>query len=162
MDFTSPSTYYTGITGIIERITPMNSQCCNQIISLRSQNGTVNFVLSPGTYVTDNTLLRTRMRITAFYDANLPVPLIYPPQYQAAFIGRTEPGENIMIDYFDTNLVSANNSLRLAVDPSTRVSTANGQQFTCDLGNHLLMVYYSFITRSAPSQTTPERIIVFC
>lgn len=157
-----PSTYYTGITGIIERIQPVRSECCNQNISLRTLNGMVSFILSPGTYVTDNTPLRTGMRITAFYDVNQPVPLIYPPQYQAAFISRTEPGENITIAYFDSNLLSEENQLKLNISPSTRVTTANGQRFSCSVGNNLLMVYYGAATRSIPAQTTPERIIVFC
>lgn len=157
-----PSTNYTGITGIIERISPMQRECCNQLVSLRTTNGAINFVLSPGTYVTDNTPLRTGMRVTAFYDANLPVPLIYPPQYQAAFISRTEPGESIMVAYFNEQLLSEETPLKLNTDSSTRITTANGQRYTCSLGNNLLMVYYSVTTRSIPPQTTPERIIVFC
>lgn len=157
-----PSTNYIGITGIIERISPVRSECCNQNISLRTMNGVVNFILSPGTYVTDNTPLRTGMRVTAFYDANMPVPLIYPPQYQAAFIGRTEPGETVTIAYFDNELLSEENQLRLNIAPGTRITTANGQRYNCNVGNNLLMVYYGASTRSIPAQTTPDRIIVFC
>ena len=157
-----PSTYYTGITGIIERIEPLRSECCNQMISLRTIDGMINFVLSPGTYVTDNTPLRAGMRVTAFYDMNQPVPLIYPPQYQAAFIARTEPGENVMVAYFNERLLSSENPLQLNMSPNTRVTTANGQRYVCGIGNNLLMVYYSATTRSIPPQTTPERIIVFC
>ncbi len=156
------STYYTGIAGIIDRITPLQMQCCNQLLALRSNNGTFNFILSPGTYVSDNTHLRIGMHVTAFYDANLPVPLIYPPQYQAMFIGRTERGVNVMVDHFNEDLVSDKNPLKLNVAPTTRVTTANGQPYTCSLGNNLLMVYYSATTRSIPPQTTPDRIIVFC
>ena len=157
-----PTTYYTGITGIIERIAPIRSECCNQIVSIRTLDGMINFILSPGTYVVDNAPLRTGMRVTAFYDTSQPVPLIYPPQYQAAFIARTEPGENLMVAYFDTNLLSSENQLQLNIDSDTRVTTANGQRFACSISNHLLMVYYGATTRSIPPQTSPERIIVFC
>ena len=157
-----PSTYYTGITGIIESIRPIRSECCNQTISLRTLNGIINFILSPGTYVTDNTPLRPGMQITAFYDSSQPVPLIYPPQYQAAFISRTEPAENVIIAYFDNNLLSEENQLKLNIGYDTRITTANGQRFSCNVGNNLLMVYYGATTRSIPAQTTPERIIVFC
>lgn len=156
------STFYTGITGIIENIQPVRSECCNQNISLRTLNGMVNFILSPGTYVTDNTPLRTGMHITAFYDVNQPIPLINPPQYQAAFISRTEPGENVIITYFDQNLLSEENQLKLNLTPATRVTTANGQRFGCNVGNNVLMVYYGATTRSIPAQTSPDRIIVFC
>lgn len=157
-----PSTNYIGITGIIERISRMQNDCCSQLLTLRTMNGVVNFILSPGTYVVDNTPLRTGMRIAAFYDSNLPVPLIYPPQYQAAFIGRIEPSENIMIAYFDSNLLSEENQLKLNIGSGTHVATANGQRFTCNLGEHLLIVYYRATTRSVPAQTTPDRVIVFC
>lgn len=157
-----PSNQYIGITGIIERMSPMRNDCCNQIIALRTMNGMVHFILSPGTYVVDNAPLRTGMRITAFYDGNQPVPLIYPPQYQAAFIGRTEPSENIMIAYFDRNLLSEENQLKLNIGSNTRITTANGQRFTCNVGDNLLIVYYGATTRSIPAQTTPDRIIVFC
>lgn len=157
-----PTTYFIGLTGIIEKISPMQNQCCNQMISVRTMNGTINFILSPGTYVVDNAPLRTGMRITVFYDANLPIPLIYPPQYQACFISRTEPGETIMASYFDKNLLSRENPLKLTPDSGTRITTANGQPFTCELGEHFLLVYYRATTRSIPPQTTPDRIIVFC
>lgn len=157
-----PSTNYIGITGIIERMSSMRNDCCNQIITLRTMDGIINFVLSPGTYVVDNTPLRTGMRITAFYDSSLPIPLIYPPQYQAAFIGRTEPSENIMIAWFDRSLLSEENQLKLNIGSRTRVTTANGQRFTCDIGGNLLIIYYGATTRSIPAQTTPDRVIVFC
>lgn len=153
---------YIGITGIIESITPLQDTCCNQTLSLRTGNGIVNFVLFPGTYVADQTPLRMGMRVTAFYDAQLPIPLIYPPRYQAAFIGRTEPNEKILIAYFDQELLSTEYQLQLNIGPETRITTANGQRFSCSPGGHLLMVYYSASTRSIPAQTTPDRIIVFC
>ena len=157
-----PSNQYIGITGIIERMTPMREDCCNQLLSLRTMNGMVTFILSTGTYVVDNTPLRTGLRITAFYDDSQPVPLIYPPRYQAAFIGRTEPSETVTVAYFDRNLLSAEKQLKLNVSSGTRVTTANGQRFPCEVGNHLLIVYYGASTRSIPAQTTPDRIIVFC
>ncbi|MCI6552510.1 MAG: hypothetical protein MR430_03050 [Lachnospiraceae bacterium] len=157
-----PSINYTGITGIIERISPLQNECCNQNIVLRTMNGIVHFILSPGTYVADNTPLRTGMQVTAFYDANLPVPLIYPPRYQAAFISRTEPNESIIVSFFDRNLLAAEGQLKLNIGSETRISTANGQRYTCSLGNNLMMVYYSATTRSIPPQTTPDRIIIFC
>lgn len=157
-----PSTYYIGVTGIIENISPFADQCCNYMISIRTLNGLVNFVLSPGTFVTDNTIFRVGNRVTAFYDANLPVPLIYPPQYQAAFISRIHAEENCVVGYFDGDLLSIENSLKLNIDNSTQITTANGQPYTCDLGDNLLMVYFTFTTASIPAQTTPMRIIVFC
>lgn len=156
------TTQYVGITGVIERISSLPNECCNQFLSLNTMNGTVNFTLSPGTYITDNTTLRTGIRITVFYDNSLPVPLIYPPQYQAAFVSRNNSRETIMVAYFDKELLSVDKSLKINIDSSTFITTANGQEYNCPLGNNLLMVFYTTTTRSIPPQTTPKRIIIFC
>ncbi|MBR6769653.1 MAG: hypothetical protein IKM28_00125 [Lachnospiraceae bacterium] len=157
-----PSIDYIGITGTVGQLSPLQEGCCNQDISLHTQNGMVHFILSPTTYVADHTPLRTGMQITAFYDANQPIPLIYPPRYQAAFLARTEPDQTIIIAYFNEELLSTEYQLQLRLGSKTHVSTANGQYYPCSLGNRLLMVYYRALTRSIPAQTTPDRIIVFC
>ena len=102
------------------------------------------------------------MNVTAFYDASLPVPLIFPPQYQAVIIGRKSPNETIYAGFFNNNLVSEDNSLKLNLSRSTEVLTSNGQRFNCNPGGQLLIVYYTTTTRSIPPQTTPRRIIVMC
>ena len=77
-------------------------------------------------------------------------------------IGRQPSRENITFDYFNRNLVSSNNSLKLNPSRSTQILTFNGQSFQCRLGNQNLIVYYTNTTRSIPPQTTPSRIIVLC
>lgn len=153
---------YIPINGVVQSIRPFQNECCQQMLTLQTPDGIVQFVISPTTYVMDDVRLRPGMTVSAFYDSNLPIPLIFPPQYQAAFIGRKNPNETIIIDTFDGELISSNNSLRLNVARSTDVVTSNGQTFTCPLGNHLLIVYYTATTRSIPAQTTPRRIIVMC
>lgn len=44
---------------------------------------TVNFLLTPATYVVEFETLSVGMRCTFWYDRNAPMPLIYPPQYNA-------------------------------------------------------------------------------
>lgn len=102
------------------------------------------------------------MQVTAFYDADLPIPLIFPPQYQAVIIGRKNPQETIYAGSFNDRLIADDNSLQLNIAPSTDVVTANGQRFTCRLGGQMLVVYYSETTRSIPPQTTPRKVIVIC
>lgn len=153
---------YVPITGVVQSIRPFQGQCCQQMLTLQTTKGIVQFVISQNTYVIDDVRLRPGMSVSAFYDASLPIPLIYPPQYQAAFIGRKNPNETIVVDTFNRELISSDNSLRLNVARSTDVVTSNGQTFSCPLGNNLLIVYYTTTTRSIPAQTTPRRIIVMC
>lgn len=153
---------FVPVTGVIQEIAPFQNQCCNQLITLRTSDNVVNFILNADTYVVDNMQLRPGMRVTAFYDENLPVPLVYPPRYQAALIARTGANENVMADFFDRNLNAVNHSLKLNPSSSTQVITANGQRFSCRPGGHYLIVFYGATTRSLPPQTTPRKIIVLC
>lgn len=156
------NTIYTPITGMIRNITPFSGECCSQLISLMTDNGPVNFVSSPDTYIVNNTFLLPGMRVTAFFDPNQPVTLIYPPQYRAAVISLTMRNEQIAYGFFDRNLLAADQSLQLNIGPSTNVVTGNGQRFNCTIGGRNLIVFYSNTTRSIPPQTTPRKIIVMC
>lgn len=136
--------------------------CCSRIVALRTDNGIVNFVVTQETLIIDNRQLRPGMRIAAFYDSNLPVPLIFPPQYRAQLITTFGRNEHVMLNYFDSSLTATDNSLKLNPDRMTTIQTLNGQDFNCNIGNQALLVYYSETTRSIPPQTTPRRIIVLC
>lgn len=150
------------ITGVVQRITSMSEDCCSQLVTIRNQEGITNIVISPDTYVVDTVRIRIGMRVTAFYDANLPAPLIFPPQFQAAIIGRSNPNETVYVGYFDETLLAEDQSLQLHISYDTEIVTSNGQNYTCSVGNHVLIVYYSITTRSNPPQTSPRKIIVIC
>lgn len=156
------NTTYVPITGVIRSITPFSGECCSQFISLSTGSGIINFVSSPETYIVNNTFLIPGMRVTAFYDSNQPVPLIFPPQYRAAVISQTARQEQIAYGYFDRNLLAADNSLELNIGPMTNVVTKNGQRFNCAIGGRTLIVFYTNTTRSIPPQTTPRKVIVAC
>lgn len=157
MDYTA----FVPVIGTIINITGGND-CCSQRMSLRVENGIVNFIVNPETLVIDNRQLRAGMRVAAFYDSLLPVPLIFPPQYTAQIVTRLNRNEQIMLNFFDRNLVAADNALQLNVAGNTNIETANGQNFTCTPGNRTLLVYYTVTTRSLPPQTTPRKIVVLC
>lgn len=153
------------VYGMIQSIRPFAEtagNCCSQIAAVRTGNGIVNLIITPDTYVVNETRLRRGMQIAAFYDGNAPMPLIFPPQYRALVVTRQRPQENIVMDYFDDELTAVNQSLTLNVGPQTEIRTNNGQSFHCSLENRLLIVYYTTTTRSIPPQTTPQKIIVMC
>lgn len=154
--------FLTPVTGIIQNISQTPGECCSQRMSLISPNGPVNFIISSNTVVIDNTRLRPGMTVTAFFDSSRPVPLIYPPQYQAELVTVSRSEETVIVNFFDRNLTARDNSLRLNVGRSTEVTTLNGQRFHCSPGENFLLVYYSVTTRSIPPQTTPRRVVVLC
>lgn len=149
------------VTGVILSISGGND-CCSQRMSLRTENGTVNFTVDPATQIIESRQLRPGMRVAAFYDSRLPVPLIYPPHYRAQLITLLGRNEYVTIRTFDEQMLADDRSLRLNIARSTVIKTVNGQNFSCGLGNRTLLVYYSVTTRSLPPQTTPRKIIVLC
>ena len=150
------------IIGTIRNISQTPGDCCTQMISLTTSNGPVNFIISANTFIIDSTRLRPGMTIAAFYDSTRPIPLIFPPQYQAELITVLRENESIMLNFFNRNLTASDNSLRLNLSRATTISTINGQRFNCSPGGNFLLVYYSVTTRSIPPQTTPRRIVVLC
>ena len=147
--------------GTVVNITRGND-CCSQMMTLRTVNGIANFMVMSDTWVIDSRQLRPGLRVAAFYDASLPVPLIFPPQYRAQIVTILGRDEQIMLNEFDRNLTARDNSLQLNIAASTEIETLNGQRVNCSLGNQVLLVYYTATTRSIPPQTTPRRIVVLC
>lgn len=80
------NTSLLAVQGVITEITPMRSQLCNCVLTLDTGNGIVNVIVSPSTCIVGDVPLNTGMAIAAFYDANAPMLLIYPPQYNALII----------------------------------------------------------------------------
>ena len=138
------------------------SDCCSQMVSLRTDNGIVNFAVDPQTKVVEDRQLRNGMRMVAFYDGREPVPLIFPPRYRAHLVTAVGRNEQVMLGRFGRNLVAEDGSLQLNIAGNTVVRTANGQSFHCNLNGQVLLVYYTVTTRSIPPQTTPSKVIVFC
>lgn len=152
---------YEPVTGTIMSLSDGNN-CCSQMMAVYTGNGIVNFMIGSQTKIIDNRQLRRGMQITAFYDNILPVPLIFPPQYQAQLIAVLDGNEQVMLNFFNQNLTAQDDSLQLNIARSTTIETINGQRVTCRLGNQTLLVYYTVTTRSIPPRTTPLKVIVMC
>ena len=152
---------FVPVTGTIINI-PRGNDCCSQMITLRTDNGIVNFMVDSDTHIIENRQLRQGMRVVAFHDSSLPVPLIFPPQYRAQIIALLGRNEQVMLNYFDSELVAGDRSLALNIGRNTMITTVNGQNVTCNIGNQVLLVFYTMTTRSIPPQTTPDRIVVWC
>ena len=53
----------TPITGMIQNVSQTPGDCCNQMVSLVTSNGPVNFMISADTLIIDSTRLRPGMMI---------------------------------------------------------------------------------------------------
>lgn len=124
----------------------------------------VTFAVDAETYnITDTALnnIKADDKLTGFYDATLPVIMIYPPQYHAVAIAVNLPEpKSVKVDLFDENLTSSDNQLKLNVSSDTKIVNAKNEAFTGEIKNQRLAVIYTVTTRSIPAQTNPEKIVV--
>ncbi len=155
---------YRGIVqDVIPLRTPDSFDGCSKMIRIETaEGGTIHWILRPDTYLSSRVPIEPGMELVGFYDSSLPVPLIYPPQFQAVALAFPEKGQQISLGYFDRLLRAEDNSLQLILGPDTTILTENGQPFHGSLKSHPLLVFYRRTTRSIPPQTSPEKIIVLC
>lgn len=156
---------YEGTIIQIENTWSNNRQTegCNLMVSVVNANGDmVNFIVSPGTYVLNHQMLEVGDTVVGFYDSTAPVPLIFPPQYQAMAIARNPRNQFIVLDFFNSQLLNSDNTLQLNIGPNTQVILPNGQRFLGNPARRNLLVVYSASTRSLPAQTTPSQVVVMC
>ncbi|MCY6484095.1 hypothetical protein OW763_06980 [Clostridium aestuarii] len=136
---------------------------CYKLMSVENEYGAlVNFVVAPSTYFVDHIMVVPGDVVTGFYDENVPVPLIFPPQYNAIVMAEDTPYQNVKVDYFNNQLVSSDNMLKLNIAPFTHIILENDQAFIENPSNRYLIVIYGATTKSIPAQTVPYKIIVMC
>ncbi|MBO1912075.1 hypothetical protein J4G37_45685, partial [Microvirga sp. 3-52] len=102
----------------------------------------VNFVIAPDTYFVDHRVVRVGDRVTGFYDIDVPVPMIYPPQYQAVVMAKDASGQNVDVDFFNYQLVNSAGDLRLNISRDTKILLENGQVFNRNPANRYLIVVF--------------------
>ena len=119
---------FLSFSGIITMISDFwlgannDGEGCYQLMKIENESGSiVNFVVSPDTYFVDHKAMTIGDQVTGFYDADAPVPLIYPPQYRAIVMARVTPNQNVKVDFFNNELESIDGSLRLNLATNTKI-----------------------------------------
>lgn len=159
---------FEAVTGTIVDMTPTRignrrANGCMIFVTLEDmEENTVNFVMTPTTFVVDFETLSVGMNCTFWYAADAPAPLIYPPQYNAVAAAQTRNGQFVDVGFYNMSLVNESQTLQLNMDASVDVRTTNNQYFQGSPANHNLVVVYSSSTRSIPAQTTPMKVYVLC
>ncbi|MFC4411212.1 hypothetical protein ACFOZY_12350 [Chungangia koreensis] len=158
---------FLSFSGVVTSISDFNVAAehagCFKLMAVNDGHGsTVNFIVEPTTYFVDHAMVVAGDRVTGFYDADAPVPLIYPPQYRSLVMAKDSPYRNVKVSFFNEDYVSGDGQLKLNFSPTTQLLLENGQAFTRSPANRNLIVVYGATTRSIPAQTTPFQIIVMC
>ncbi len=153
---------FNSFTGTVKKITDFEGVKGSKYVLVENQDGQeANLIISNGTYVVNNEKIDTGSVITGFYDANAPMIMIYPPQYNTVVVsvaGSKVPC--IKIDKFDKDLVSSDNMLKLNISKETEIISQDGKAFEGELTNRNLVVLYGISTKSIPAQTSPDKIVV--
>lgn len=153
--------YFGSFAGKIKEIADYQGVEGSKILLVESQSGEIaNIIVSKDTYILDSAKFAVGDEIVGFFDANAPMIMIYPAQYSAEVVAVKNENQNIKVDKFDENLVSADNWLKLNISESTKIVMKDGTEYKEALANKNLVVLYGAVTKSIPAQTTPYKIIV--
>ncbi len=159
---------FAAVRGTIVDMVPMRmgnmrADGCMIFVTVEDMDGnTVNFIMSPATFVVDWETLSVGMMCTFWYRTDAPAPLIYPPQYSAVVVAQEKNGRMIDVGYYNNSMINEMQTLQLNIDGAVDIRTTNNQYFQGSPANHNLVVIYENSTRSIPAQTTPKLVVVLC
>lgn len=160
-DTAEKQAYFNSFTGTVKTITDSERAKGSKYVLVEKENGqTANIIISKDTYILNNAEVTEGQIITGFYAANAPMIMIYPPQYNAEVVVVGSMDQNVKVDVFDKNLVSADKSLKLNISDKTEVILQDGKAYKGELANRKLVVIYGTSTRSIPAQINPAKVIV--
>jgi len=165
-----PLPYYLNISGTIVSIEEIEGEEGLLRVNIEDIDGNPAALI-----VNDNTVfpfedeLSVGDSVTAFYTANAPMILIWPPQYNCAVLVAGMPDDlNIKVDRFFTQeempegfMLDKGGTFAFRVDENTEIILANGDDFSDgDIEGRRLVVIYGVSTRSIPEQATAIKVIV--
>lgn len=170
IDYTPPQPFYFSFTGTVEDIVKTDDLISK--VYLKNEDGTeAYFILNENTYYADGVKIEKGLQLTGYYESGKPMIMIYPPQYSIDIVTPVYEEGFVKVDKFDSNLLSNDKQLKLNISEETEIIWENNTQIywfakpTIEdletvLGNRQMIVYYDFMTKSLPAQTTPNKIIV--
>ncbi len=152
---------FGSFTGKVKAITDSETVEGSKFVLMENSEGAeANLIISKDTYVLNNAEIVVGSVITGFFNANAPMIMIYPAQYNAEVVVVDNKDQNVKVDIFDENLLSSDQLLKLNISDATEIILQDGTAFKGELANRKLSVIYSVTTRSIPAQTTPDKIVV--
>lgn len=163
-----PTSTFASVNGTIVELAPVNTGIrrnnpCMIFATVEDGDGNiVNFTISPSTYVVDNTTLSVGMSATFWYRTDVPVPLIYPPQYSAGVVAQNLNERFVDVSFYNSGLINEDRTIQLNLDGRVDIRTVNNQYYQGNPANHNLVVTYTTSTRSIPAQTMPSKVVVLC
>jgi hypothetical protein len=152
---------FGSFTGKVKTVTDFEGVEGSKFVLVESSDGSeANIIISKDTYILNNAAIAVGSVITGYFDANAPMIMIYPAQYNAEVVVADNKDQCIKVDIFDKDLLSSDQFLKLNISDATEIILQDGTAFKGELANRKLVVTYGASTKSIPAQTTPDKIIV--
>jgi len=120
--------------------------------------GKANLIVDENTVLMLESEIAEGMEVTAFYDATLPMTMIYPPQYRAVAMAS---GNGILVDRFDERFTGKSSSAILDIPEGIEITLQDGTAFDVGksgLANRALVVAHNGITTDG--RVVPTKITV--
>jgi hypothetical protein len=123
-----------------------------------------NFFVTGNSLLLFNADIEVGMAVKGFYDTGLPVPMIYPPQYQARVL--VSGSDSVHVDRFDANFNAFTGPLRLEIGEETAIIFEDGSSFEGNLSaleDRALVVLYDMPGTPADGTiltVSPTKIII--
>lgn len=153
--------FYNTYTGTVKEITDYQSIKNAKFVKLENEEGAeANFIVTQDTYLVNNVKIVVGAKLIGFYEAGRPMIMIYPPQLSVDIVASASNEEYIKADIFDDELLSADKSLKINISEETIILNRDGTEYKGEIANEKLIVFYTFMTKSIPPQTTPTKLIV--
>ncbi|TQR21603.1 stalk domain-containing protein [Psychrobacillus vulpis] len=164
------TTNYVKSSGIVKDVVVKNDNVTLTVASEGKEPITTIFTINDETLLwnsgSTNTIqkdsFKKGQRIDAYYDKNKPMIMIYPAQIspELVIVHDEKKPAYVKVSQFDNNFVSLDNKLKLNISKETIIVNEKGEKVKQqDLNGKELVVFYTFTTRSIPSQTTPSKIV---
>ena len=131
---------------------------------LEGQYSFFDFLVGENTFKMDEEIA-VGDTIIGFYDNNVPVPMIYPPQHLAIVLANREADlPRIIVDRFDENWISSAQQFHLNINEDTPIYMQSGDAFTgeiIELIGRKLVVEFTISHRNIPETIpAPQKITV--
>lgn len=158
---TDKKSHFNSFTGTVKEIRESEYEAGTTHVLLENKDGLEAYlILNKDTYFINDEEIVIGSEVTGYYDANAMMIMIYPPQYVAVVVMVSNKDQNIKVDLFNKDMISADNSLKLNINKETKVVLKNGKDYKGDITNRKLAVFYGASTRSIPAQTNPDKVVV--
>lgn len=153
--------FYNTYTGIVKEVADYLSIDNAKFVRLENKEGAeADFIITQDTYIVNNAVIEVGAELIGFYEAGRPMIMIYPPQISVDIVAAVSNDEFMAADKFDEELLSADKMLKLNLSDETEIINTDGSKYEGEIAGQKLIVFYTFMTKSIPAQTTPTKIIV--